>query len=153
MTANSEVITELLTSGRQPAQSEKATRNDFSRAVAVVDLSGYTELKVWAASMALFDNVFIGPVPPAPLSGTVRILLTIWCILLALGTLPALMLTGMAFDGGYSFGAYYSVVIVWLYPPLVLVAFIFRRRNPKMVWLPLLPVTLNLLSMATNSPR
>ena len=100
--------------------------------------------------MALFDKLFIGP---APLNSTVRILLTVWCVLLALGALPALMLTGMAGEGGYTFGAYYSVVIVWLYPPLVLVAFIFRRRNPKIVWLPLLPVMLILLSMATGWPK
>lgn len=102
--------------------------------------------------MALFDQTFAEPASSAPLSRTTVFLLTAWCVLLVLGAVPGLMLTGMAFEGGYTFAAYYSVVIVWLYPPLVIVAFIFRRRSPRMVWLPLLPVTLNLLSLATNWP-
>ena len=103
--------------------------------------------------MALYDKPFIGSPPLVPLSGTVTVLLTIWCILLVLGALPGLMLTGMAFEGGDTFGAYYSVTIVWLYPPMVGVAFFCRRRSPKMVWLPLLPVALMLLSLLTNWPR
>ena len=73
--------------------------------------------------MDLYDKPIIGEPPLAPLSGTVTILLTIWCILLALGAFPALVLTGMAFEGGKTFGAYYSVTIVWLYPALVGVAY------------------------------
>jgi hypothetical protein len=103
--------------------------------------------------MAGYDKPFIGPPPLALLSGTVTILLTIWCILLVLGTLPALMLTGMAFEGGETFGAYYSVTIVWLYPALVVVAYSYRRRSPRMVWLSLFPVTLIVLSWATSWPR
>jgi hypothetical protein len=89
----------------------------------------------------------------APLRGTVTFALALWCILLVLGAGPALMLTGMAFEGGDTFGAYYSIVIVWLYPPLVVAAYLFRRRKPSLVWLPLMPVTLILLSIMTNWPR
>jgi hypothetical protein len=113
---------------------------------------GYAELVRLAASMALYDKPFIGEPPLAPLSDTVTTMLTIWCILLVLGALPGLMLTGMAFEGGDTFGAYYSVTTVWLYPPLVAVAYLCRRRSPRMVWLPLIPVTLILLSLATNWP-
>ncbi len=102
--------------------------------------------------MALYDKPFIGPPPLTPLSGTITILLTTWCILLVLGALPGLMLTGMAFEGGDTFCAYYSVTTVWLYPLLVGIAYLCRRRSPKMVWLPLLPVTLILVSLATNWP-
>jgi hypothetical protein len=87
---------------------------------------------------------------PPPVNDTVKSLLTIWCILLVLGALPALMLTGMAFEGGYTFGAIYSVTLVWLYPILVGVAYASRRSKPALAWLPLIPVALILLSMATN---
>ena len=103
--------------------------------------------------MALYDKPFIGQQLFAPLSDTVTVLLTIWCILLVLGALPALMLTGMAFEGGDTFGAYYSIVIVWSYPPLVVAAYFFRRRKPSLVWLPLMPVTLMLFSVVTNWPK
>lgn len=89
---------------------------------------------------------------PTPLDGTVSALLTGWCILLVLGAFPALMLTGMAFEGGKTFGAYYSVTIVWIYPPLVAIAYFYRRRKPAMAWLPAIPVTLMLLSFFTNWP-
>jgi hypothetical protein len=98
----------------------------------------------------VFDKTFIGP---PPLSGAVKLMLTIWCVLLVLGALPGLMLTGMAFEGGDTFDAYYSVIVVWLYPSLVGVSYLFRRRKPMLVWLPLIPVALILLSMATNWPR
>ena len=83
----------------------------------------------------------------------VKFMLTIWCVLLVLGAFPGLMLTGMAFEGGNTFGAWYSVIVVWLYPALVGVGYLFRRRKPMLVWLPSIPVTLLLLSLATNWPR
>lgn len=89
---------------------------------------------------------------PAPLDDKVSVLLTGWCILLVLGAFPALMLTGMAFEGGKTFGAYYSVTIVWMYPPLVAVAYFFRRTKPALAWLPAIPVTLVLISFVTNWP-
>jgi len=90
---------------------------------------------------------------PPPLDRPVKLLLTFWCVLLVVGALPGLMLTGMAFEGGNTFAAYYSVIIVWLYPALVAVAFLFRRKKPELVWLPLIPLTLMLLSVETNWPR
>ena len=79
---------------------------------------------------------------PPPLPRVVLVMLIIWCILLVLGALPGLMLTGMAFEGGDTLDAYLSVIAVWSYPPLVAIAFIFRRRKPRLVYLPLLTVAL-----------
>lgn len=52
------------------------------------------------------------------------------------------MATGMAFEGGYTVRAYFFVAIAWAYPALVGIAWFFRRRNPKLIWLPLLPLIL-----------
>jgi hypothetical protein len=77
---------------------------------------------------------------PPPLATPVKIMLTIWCIIL-MPWFPFLTLTtGMAFDGGYTLAAYLSVVIVWTYPALVGVAYFFRRRKPQLIWLPVLPL-------------
>jgi hypothetical protein len=46
--------------------------------------------------------------------------------------------TGMAFDGGRTFDAYRFVILAWMYPVLVGVAFFFRRRKPALIGLPLL---------------
>jgi hypothetical protein len=75
---------------------------------------------------------------PPPQSTAVAIMLTIWCVLLVLGSLPALMLTGMAFEGGHTLDAYLTLVAVWIYPPLVGLAFFFRRSRPVLVCLPFL---------------
>lgn len=98
--------------------------------------------------MALYDKRFIGEPPLPPLSGTVTIMLTIWSVLLVVGAFPAIMLTGMAFEGGDTPSAYFMVTTVWLNPPLVGVACFYRRRSPRLVWLPLLPLALMLLSPA-----
>jgi hypothetical protein len=87
----------------------------------------------------LFEENYFGP-PPLPT--TVRVMLAIWCILMVLGVLPALMLTGMAFEGGHTLDAYLSLIAVWSYPPLVVIAFFFRRRKPALIWLPLITVAL-----------
>jgi hypothetical protein len=82
---------------------------------------------------------------PPPLSRMVIVMLTIWCILLVLGALPGLMLTGMAFEGGHTLDAYLSLIAVWSYPPLLAIAFFYRRRKPGLVYLPLLTVALFIL--------
>ena len=86
----------------------------------------------------MFEESFIGP---PPLAYEVKVTLTIWCIILV-PWLPifTLMGSGMAFEGGNTFGAYLFVAIAWAYPALVGVAFFFRRRKPKLVWLPVLPL-------------
>ncbi len=56
----------------------------------------------------------------------------------------------MVFEGGYVFGAYYFIVMAWMYPALVAVAYFFRRRNPKLIWLPVLPLV---LMFASNFSR
>ena len=86
-----------------------------------------------------FDETIFGP---APLTATVTTLLIVWSILFVVGTFPALMLTGMAFEGGHTLDAYVSLVAVWSYPPLVGIAFYFRRRKPALVWLPLMTMLL-----------
>ena len=46
-----------------------------------------------------------------PLSGTVTLMLAVWCILLVLGALPALMLTGMSSEVGDTFDRYYTILL------------------------------------------
>lgn len=95
----------------------------------------------------VFEQALLGP---RPLTMTAKVLLTIWCVVLV-PWVPffTLMGTGMAFEGGYTFGAYLFVFMVWAYPILVAVAYVFRRRKPMLVWLPasiLFPVAIALLA-------
>jgi hypothetical protein len=76
------------------------------------------------------------------LANTVVFMLVVWCILLVLGALPALMLTGMAFEGGHTLDAYLSLTAVWSYPPLVAIAFLCRRKKPVLIWIPSLTILL-----------
>ena len=80
-------------------------------------------------------------------------MLTVWFVILV-PWLPffTLMGTGMAFEGGYTFAAYFFVAIVWVYPALVAVAYFFRRTKPHLVWLPLLPLIPAFASFFTNWP-
>ncbi len=87
-----------------------------------------------------------------PLDGTVKSLLTLWCVLLFLDV-PVLLMGGMAFEGGITAGAIYSLTLAWLYPILVGVAYAYRRNKPALVWIPVTPIVLMLLSMATNWPK
>src|SRR5207248_1001781 len=73
----------------------------------------------------------------APLDTTVKVVLTVWCLLLVPWILFA-GLAGMAFDGGYTTGAYIFVWSVWTYPITVGISFLFRRKHPRLVWLPAL---------------
>jgi hypothetical protein len=76
---------------------------------------------------------------PPPLPAVVKVMLTIYCIILV-PWIPFVMLmgSGLAFDGGYRLRAYAFVASVWAYPALVGVAFFFRRRKPRLVWLPVI---------------
>jgi hypothetical protein len=56
----------------------------------------------------------------------------------------------MAFDGGYTLAAYLFAVIAWTYPALVGVAYFFRRRKPKLIWLPVLPLIPMFASLLSN---
>jgi len=79
-------------------------------------------------------------------------MLTIWSILLVLGIPFGLMGTGMAFEGGYTFGAYFFIVTTWSYPVLVAMAVLFRRKKPRLIWLPALPLLVMALSYFSNWP-
>jgi hypothetical protein len=84
----------------------------------------------------MFEESFIGP---PPLTTTARITLTVWvAILVPWVPFFTLMGTGMAFEGGYTIGAYLAVFQFWAYPILVGVSYYFRRRKPVLVWLPAL---------------
>jgi hypothetical protein len=83
----------------------------------------------------MFEESFMGP---PPLATTVKVMLTIWCIILVPWLPFCIMGTGMAFEGGYTLGAYVSVVTFWMYPALLGVAYFFRRRKPELIWLPVL---------------
>src|SRR5690349_20608718 len=87
----------------------------------------------------MFDEIITGP---PPLSMMVKVMLTIWCTLLVLGTIPGLMATGMASEGGYTLDTYLCLIAIWSYPPSVAIAFFYRRRKPGLVFLPLLTVAL-----------
>jgi hypothetical protein len=87
----------------------------------------------------VFEKSFLGP---PPLTTTVSVMLVVWLILLVLGALPALMGTGMAFEGGHTLDAYLALFSIWSYPPLVGLAYFFRRRKPALIWLPLLTILL-----------
>jgi len=74
---------------------------------------------------------------PVPLETTVQVMLVVWCVLLW----PCLIFAGlsaMAFDGGYTPAAYIVALLPWSYPVLLGIAFFYRRRNPRLVWLPAL---------------
>ena len=83
----------------------------------------------------MFSKSFSGL---APLSTTVASMPVVWCIILV-PWVPYLVFmgTGMAFEGGNTFDAYRFVILSWLYPVFVGVAFFFRRRRPALIWLPL----------------
>ncbi|MGH9490279.1 MAG: hypothetical protein ACRD17_07175 [Terriglobales bacterium] len=74
---------------------------------------------------------------PAPLQPYVAVWLIIWCVLLIPWALFA-ALSGMAFDGGDTFSAYFFVWSVWTYPVSLLIAFLFRRKCPALVFLPMI---------------
>jgi hypothetical protein len=96
----------------------------------------------------VFENSFL---EPPPLTTTVRIMLTIWFVILV-PWFPffTLMGTGMAFEGGYTFSASFFVFIAWTYPASVGVAYFFRSRRPKLIWLPFLPLIPALASLLSN---
>lgn len=77
-----------------------------------------------------------------PLKLPVRIALIIWFLILGPWILVALMGSGMAFEGGGTLDAYLFIVVAWSYPPLVLIAWFFRRRRPALVLAPLLTLVL-----------
>ncbi len=74
---------------------------------------------------------------PAPLDPSVKVLLSVWIVLLVPWALVALVV-GMALDGGPTFGAYLLIWSVLSYPALVGLVFYYRRRNPRLIWLPVL---------------
>jgi hypothetical protein len=73
---------------------------------------------------------------PTPLTLRVRIALGFWCTLLPSWLMFALIGTGMAFEGGYTPGAYWFAWSVWIFPILVPTSFFYRRKKPALVWLP-----------------
>ena len=82
---------------------------------------------------------------PTQLQPYVAVWLIIWCLLLVPWGLFA-ALSGMAFDGGYTFSAYLFAWSVWTYPVSLTIAFIFRRKYPALVFLPTIHIVGALLS-------
>jgi len=78
------------------------------------------------------------PLGPPPLSTPVKGLLVLWCVVLVPWIPVALIGTGMAFEGGHTLGAYLFIATAWTYPVLVSLVYFLRRRNPELIWLPLL---------------
>src|ERR1700733_10911356 len=73
------------------------------------------------------------------------VVLGIWLVLL-LPWLPMTLLSGMAFDAGYTIHAYAFVWSLLTYPIAVLVAAVFKRRMQALVLLPCLNVVAFLIS-------
>lgn len=74
---------------------------------------------------------------PTPLNPIVRVMLVVWCVLLV----PWLMVVpgaGMAFDAGYTTAAYLVACDILTYPVAVGISFYYRRRHPRLIWLPIL---------------
>jgi hypothetical protein len=69
----------------------------------------------------------------------VRGILILWP-LLAIPWMPVTMLSGMAFDGGDTWYAWVFVWSMWTYLLFLTVAFLFRKKVPLLVLLPLLNV-------------
>jgi hypothetical protein len=83
----------------------------------------------------VFEESYAGP---PPLSAVVKIMLAIWTLILPPWLVVTAMTMGMAFEGGYTPDAYFSVITVWTYPVLVAAAWYFRRSKPGFVWMPML---------------
>jgi hypothetical protein len=54
--------------------------------------------------------------------------------------------SGMAFDNGSNVAAYVPVAVFWAYPALVWVAYSYRRRRPRLIWLPVIPLIIVFVS-------
>jgi hypothetical protein len=98
--------------------------------------------------MTMFTESSVGP---APLTIKVKIMLTVWFVILV-PWFPffTLMGTGMAFEGGSTLNAYLFVLQVWAYPILVALTYYLRRRRPALVWLPALPLIPALFQIAVS---
>jgi hypothetical protein len=83
----------------------------------------------------LFEDVFQGP---PPLATKVKVMLTVYCLILLVWIpLFTVMGSGMVFESSrHIFRAYGFVASAWAYPVLVGVSFFYRRRKPRLVWLP-----------------
>lgn len=77
--------------------------------------------------------------PPLPV--WVKGMLALWIITLPV-TLWFAALSAMAGESGYNAGVYVLVGSAWTYPAGVIVAFLFRRKYPRMVLLPFVNVAL-----------
>ena len=85
-------------------------------------------------------ETFQGP-PRKPLLPWVKGVLALWIVTLPI-TLPFGCLSGMAGDGGYN---WYVDLIIWTgatYPLSVILAVLFRRKRPELVFLPCLNIAL-----------
>ena len=79
-----------------------------------------------------------------------KVLLFVWIILLIPWVVIA-PLSGMAFDGGNTIGAWLAVVSIWSYGPLLFLAFKLLDRSRKAVLLPLVSLAAIFLPGLANS--
>jgi hypothetical protein len=113
-----------------------------------INFSSYILVRIVATaalwSMLLYNGVsfwsWVRSNPTQPAITVLRNVLIFWIVLL----IPWLIiapLSGMAFDGGDTAGAYAFFWSVLTYPITVGIAAVFRKRVPWMILLPLLNLT------------
>jgi hypothetical protein len=74
---------------------------------------------------------------PPPLDPNTKALLVLSSVLLVPWCVIA-PFAGMAFDGGADAAAWIVVVDVWTYPLTLAMAFFYRRRHPRLAYLPII---------------
>jgi len=80
-------------------------------------------------------------------------MLPIWIVILVLWLPLALIGSGMAFEGKTApFQSYLAIANFWFYPTLVFVAWFFRRRNPRFIFIPLLAIATGAADLVARWP-
>jgi hypothetical protein len=82
--------------------------------------------------------------PDVPMPWT-TVVLVLWVVLLA-PWLPLTLMSGMAFDAGYTVHAYVFIWSLLTYPITVLIAAAFRKKVQTLVLLPCLNVAAFLIA-------
>ena len=80
-----------------------------------------------------------------PLLREVKLMLAFWIVTLPVG-LVFMLVSGMAFDAGDHWDVDVFVGAAYTYPISIVLAFLFRRKRPMLVFLPWVNIALWLVS-------